>query len=130
MTMPRSLRVLIVDDNRDLVDMMAQVLTTDFHIVKGIYSAATIAPDCIDFRPDVVLMDIRMPGRDGWAAASEIRSLCGGKPLTLIAVSGEYPQGVDSDWLKASGFDHFFSKPADPNVLLRLARACAEQAGE
>jgi CheY-like chemotaxis protein len=121
--MRRRLRVLIVDDNRDWVDTMADVLTTDGHIVKGIYSAATIAPDCIEFQPDVVLMDIRMPGRDGWAAALEIRSLFREKPLTLIAVSGQYPQGVHKDWLKASGFDYFLIKPADPNVLLQLVRA-------
>jgi CheY-like chemotaxis protein len=121
--MRRRLRVLIVDDNRDWVDTMADVLTTDGHIVKGIYSAATIAPDCIEFQPDVVLMDIRMPGRDGWAAALEIRSLFREKPLTLIAISGQYPQGVHKDWLKASGFDYFLIKPADPNVLLQLVRA-------
>ena len=124
--MRRRLRVLIVDDNRDLVDTMGEVLTTDGHIVKGIYSAATIAPDYIEFQPDVVLMDIRMPGRDGWAAALEIRSLFKEKPLTLIAVSGQYPQGVDKDWLKASGFDYFLIKPADPNVLLQLVRAHAD----
>jgi CheY-like chemotaxis protein len=126
--MRRRLRVLIVDDNQDLVDTMADLLETEGHVVKGIYSASTIAPDCIDFQPDVVLMDIRMPGRDGWAAALEIRSLPWEKPLTLIAVSGQYPQGVAKDWLKASGFDYFLIKPADPNVLLQLVRAHADHA--
>ena len=125
--MRRRLRVLIVDDNQDLVDTMASVLQTEGHVVKGIYSAATIAPDCIEFQPDVVLMDIRMPGRDGWAAALEIRSLYGEKPLTLIAVSGHYPQGVDKDWLKASGFDYFLNKPADPDVLIQLVRGHADR---
>ena|SRR5688572_10423920 len=126
--MRQRLRVLIVDDNHDLVDTMATLLEAEGHVVKGIYSAATIAPDCIDFQPDVVLMDIRMPGRDGWAAALEIRSLCRDKPLTLIAVSGQYPQGVDNDWLQASGFDYFLIKPADPNVLIQLVRAHGRKA--
>lgn len=105
---------------------MRVLFEAEGHVVLGLYSALTIGTDVRDFVPDVVFMDIAMPGRHGWDAALEIRAACPGKGITMVAVSGEYPKGVEPAWLKASAFDHFLIKPADPKVLLQLVRAHAE----
>jgi len=123
--MSHRLRVLIVDDNQDMVGMLQAVLELQGYEVKGIYSALTIAADVVEFEPDVVVLDIAMPGRTGWAAAREIRSMPAVKrKVTLIALSGEYLNAPDKAMWKKSGFDHFVVKTSDPMLLVELISSC------
>jgi DNA-binding response OmpR family regulator len=118
--MPHRTRVLVVDDDRDMVDSLLALLETEGYNAKGIYSAGTILSDVRDFDPDVIIMDIGMPGRSGWDAAQDIRQHRPGKRPMLIAVTGQYPKDGDRILGDLSGYDHYFIKPFDTKVLLRL----------
>jgi DNA-binding response OmpR family regulator len=113
-------RVLVVDDNRDMLDSLLALLETEGYNGKGIYSASTIIADVRDFDPDVIIMDIAMPGRSGWDAARELHQYRTGKRPMLIALSGEYTNVRDRLVAELSGFDYYLIKPCDPNVLLKL----------
>jgi DNA-binding response OmpR family regulator len=113
-------RVLVVDDDNDTVDILVTLLRTEGYKAKGLYSAQTIVSDVRDFHPDVIIMDIAMPGKSGWDAAQEVRQHRAGKRPMLIAMTGEYPKDGDRRRAEMSGYDHYFIKPFDPNVLLQL----------
>lgn len=70
-------------------------------------------------QPDVVILDIGMPGLSGHEVARRIRDQCGDRPVTLIAVTG-WGQKADKDRAAASGFDHHFTKPVEPTMLSAL----------
>jgi DNA-binding response OmpR family regulator len=118
--MPHRTRVLVVDDDQDMVDSLIALLETEGYNAKGIYSAGTIVTDVRDFDPDVVIMDIAMPGRSGWDAAHDVRQHRPGKRPMLIAVTGQYPQDGDKILAEISGYDSYFIKPFDTKVLLQL----------
>ena len=70
-------------------------------------------------QPDVVILDIGMPGLSGHEVARRIRDQSGDRAVTLIAVTG-WGQKADKDRAAASGFDHHFTKPVEPNELSAL----------
>ena len=113
-------RVLVVDDNRDMLDTLLVLLDTEGHTAKGIYSASTILADVREFDPDIVIMDIAMPGKSGWDAGRELHRYRVGKRPMLIALSGEYTKPRDRLVAELSGFDYYLIKPCDPKVLLQL----------
>ena len=118
--MPRRLRVLVVDDNPDQVKSVLLLLETEGYETRGVYNAQSILSEVLEFDPDVVIMDIKMPERSGWEAASELRRRVTNLRLLLIAVSGHYTRGVDKVLSEMSGFDHVLTKPIDPATLLGL----------
>lgn len=118
--MPLRTRVLVVDDNQDMVNSLVALLETEGYDAKGIYNARAIVADVRDFDPDLIIMDIAMPGRDGWDAAREVRQYRTGDRPMLIAVSGVYTKGAVTILSEASGFDYYLIKPCDPKVLLQL----------
>ena len=112
----RALRVLIVDDNRDTVESFAMLLRASGHEVRPAYDGSTAVQLALDYRPDVVLLDIGLPGLNGYEVAKRIRRLAVLKEVVLVAMTG---YGQESD-LKAShdaGFDHHLVKPASPGRL-------------
>jgi CheY-like chemotaxis protein len=116
--MPHRTRVLVVDDNQNMVAALLALLENHGYNTKGLYSARTIVSDVSDFDPDVVIMDIAMPDKSGWDAAQEVRQHKPGKRPMLIAITGEYPK--DRRLAEISGYDHYFIKPFDTKVLLQL----------
>jgi DNA-binding response OmpR family regulator len=120
LAMPHRTRVLVVDDDQDMVYSLMALLETEGYNVKGLYSASTIVSDVRDFDPDVIIMDIAMPGRTGWDAAQQVRQHRPGKRPMLIALSGEYTKIRDRMVAELSGFDYYLLKPCDPKVLLQL----------
>ena len=116
---PRLRRVLIADDNQDAGETLAMLLRLDGHEVHvatdGLQAVEMFARE----QPDVVILDIGMPGLSGHEAALRIRELCGGRAVTLIAVTG-WGQKADKDRAAASGFDHHFTKPVEPTLLSAL----------
>jgi CheY-like chemotaxis protein len=116
---PRLRRVLVADDNQDAGETLAMLLRLDGHEVHvandGLQAVEMFARE----QPDVVILDIGMPGLSGHEAAQRIREQCGDRPVTLIAVTG-WGQKSDKDRAAASGFDHHFTKPVEPNVLSAL----------
>src|SRR5690349_11420200 len=116
----KSLRILVVDDNRDLVATTVLLLRSLGHDAREYYSGVS-AYDCFkEYNPDIVLMDIGLPGRSGWDIAREIRERVPGKRPTLIGISGEFTQSDDFDQAKAIGFDFYLKKGDDPKHLVEI----------
>jgi len=119
-TAVQPLRVLVVDDNRDLVLGLTTLLRTEAHDARGLHQADDILEQVRDYNPHVVILDLAMPGKSGWEAAKEIRACAQGKRLVLVALTGEHTQGADRDASYMNGFDFHLMKPCDPHVLLTL----------
>lgn len=103
-------RVLVVDDNRDGADMLQQLLEADGFTVDAVYNGVDALQVATERLPDIVVMDIGMPGMDGYEVVRRIRALPGGKDILIIAVTG---WGQDSAKLQSrdAGFDHHLVKP-------------------
>jgi two-component system response regulator MtrA len=119
---PRALRILVVDDDRDQVLSLTALLRGEAYDVRGLHDAADILQQVREYDPDVVILDIVMPGKTGWDAAKEIRAGLQGRKLVLIGISGEHVRGSDRALSEMYGFDFYLMKPCDPNVLLTLLR--------
>ncbi len=111
----RGTRVLIVDDNQDAADSMALLVELGGALVRVAYSAEQGLELIAESPPDVVLLDIGMPGLNGYEACRRIRAKYGHR-ITLIAVSG-WGQDADKQLALNAGFDTHLTKPADPETL-------------
>jgi len=117
-----SRRVLIVDDNEDAANSLALILELGGHKTASVYTAADALQRATAFKPDVVLLDIGLPGMDGYEVAQKMRELPGLRNIRLVAVTG---YGRSDDRLRArdAGFDDHLTKPVEFAVLERtLAR--------
>ena len=114
-----SLRVLIVDDNRDAVKSLAMVLKLQGHTVETAYDGREAVDAAAMFRPDVVLLDLGLPKINGYEACRQIRDQEWGQNIKIIAVTG---WGQEDDRKKTSDadFDRHLVKPVKPAVLLEL----------
>jgi CheY-like chemotaxis protein len=115
----RQRRVLVADDNRDAGETMAMLLRLDGHEVHVATDGLEAVEMFARVNPEVVILDIGMPGLSGHEVARRIREHSGGRDVTLIAVTG-WGQKSDKDRAAASGFDHHFTKPVEPTVLSAL----------
>ena len=112
------LRVLVVDDNVDAAHAMKHVLKLSGHQVTlahdgpGALAAAAAEP------PELVLLDIGLPGMDGYAVAARLRE-AGHDRAALVAITG-YGQEEDLRRSTAAGFDHHLVKPVDGAVLRKI----------
>jgi two-component system CheB/CheR fusion protein len=119
----RRLRMLVVDDNIEAADSLSKLLRRESHQAWSAYdgpSALELFGKC---RPDVVVLDLGLPGMDGYEVAKQLRGQASTSDLLLIALSG-YGQEEDRRRSFAAGFDHHFNKPLDyPRLLQTLAAA-------
>lgn len=123
-----SVRVLIVDDNIDAATSLSYVLTLAGYQVRIAHDGAGALEVAGELRPDVVLLDIGLPGMSGHDVARRLRAEAWGRDLQLIAVTG---WGQDGDRAKSleAGFDEHLTKPIDPETLLqRISRAARSAA--
>ncbi|SAK64041.1 histidine kinase [Caballeronia arationis] len=116
-------RILIVDDNRDAADSLAMLCETENHITRVAYSPAEALDVGQEFKPDVALLDIGLPGMDGYELARRLRKKGETTPL-LIAITG-YGQAEDRMRAQAAGFDLHFVKPVNVESLLKALSARA-----
>jgi CheY-like chemotaxis protein len=121
------LRILVVDDDPVVAESMLVFLELDGHEVRGADSGEAALRFISEFRPDVVLLDIGLPGKDGYAVARMIRQLPGGADLKLVAVSGYGHEEAMAQSIQA-GFDRHLVKPVDPEALGALLAEYAGQA--
>jgi signal transduction histidine kinase/ActR/RegA family two-component response regulator len=112
--------VLVVDDNDDAADSLAALLELEGFSVATAYDGAGAVAAAVAGRPDVVVMDLGMPGMDGYQAARQIRAAPGGERILLIALTG-WGQSDARRRTVAAGFDHHLIKPVDVEQILRLA---------
>jgi CheY-like chemotaxis protein len=102
--------VLVVDDDRDAADGLAALLSASGHHASARYDGEGALGACRRRMPDVVLLDLGMPGVDGLSVAARIREMKGGDRVRLIAVTG-WIRKRDVDAALAAGFDHYLTKP-------------------
>jgi len=124
-----NLRILIVDDNQDAANSLGMVLDM-LHIDNRISYSGEDAITLVDaYAPDAILLDIGMPGMDGYEVARKIRQ-AGNDDVLLVAVTG-WSQVEDRQKSCAAGFDHHLSKPVDLDGLQALlAKVAAAATGE
>ena len=113
-------RVLVVDDNLDMVETMTTLLRLERYDAKGCVFATEAMHYVREFDPHVVLLDIRMPGRSGWDIAEEIHRAFPRKRPMLIGISGERLTGGQERLPEAKGLDYFLLKPIDTKALFAL----------
>jgi CheY-like chemotaxis protein len=106
-------RVLVVDDNVDAAESTAAYLRLEGHEVKTVNDGNEALASVRVFAPHVIVLDIGLPGLDGYAVARRLRADGDTSHTLLIALTG-YGQKEDRDRAKAAGFDYHFTKPAEP----------------
>ena len=121
-----SLRVLVVDDNVDAAQALGLLLTATGHDVRMAHDGLSAVKVALDFLPNVVLLDIGLPGIDGYEVAKRLRQDSSLVDVVLVAMTG-YGQATDKVRSRDSGFNHHLVKPADfDNVLGILATVSAK----
>jgi PAS domain S-box-containing protein len=121
-TPPRTKRVLVVDDSRDNAESLGQLVRSMEHEIELAYDGPSAVAAAERFAPDVVLLDIGLPGFDGYEVARRIRSSAQGRDARLIAITG-WGQASDKRRAWAAGFDAHLTKPVDPAALLSIIAA-------
>ena len=121
-----SLRLLVVDDNVDAADSLAMLLRLGGHEVQVAYTGPTAVQAALNNRPHVVLLDIGLPGMNGYEVAKRLCEQAEMQKAVLIAMTG-YGQESDKERARESGFDHHMVKPVDPTQLQNLLALLVEQ---
>ncbi len=109
-------RVLIADDNIDACESIAMILRLYGYDVRCVYDGPSVLQTVGSYRPDVVILDIGLPGMSGYEVARQLRELPEFKRTPLVAVTG-YGQEDDRRRSREAGFDYHLTKPTDPDVL-------------
>jgi signal transduction histidine kinase len=110
-------RVLVVEDNPDALEMMVQSLSAAGLQVAAAPDAAAAVRAAAAFRPVVAVLDIGLPGTDGYELARQLRANAATRGIALIALTG-YGRDVDLETAREAGFDVFLVKPVSIDVLL------------
>jgi signal transduction histidine kinase/ActR/RegA family two-component response regulator len=109
-------RILLVDDNQDACDTLCSLLETDGYAVSVAYDGYKAVEAAKDILPDIIVLDIGLPGIDGYEAARRIRKLPGGEKIQMIALTG-WGQASDKRLAMEAGFDCHLVKPVDFKML-------------
>jgi CheY-like chemotaxis protein len=120
--------VLVVDDVRESAVTLAQMLQLLGHDVATAHDGQAALAQVSDKKPEVVLLDIAMPGMNGYEVARRIRALEAIEPPLLIALTG-YGQDDDRRRAREAGFDFHLTKPASVNQLLSLVSQARSAVG-
>lgn len=109
-------RVLVIDDNQDAADSLALLLRLRGYESRAAYSGEAGLEEAAAFRPDCLVLDIGMPGLDGYEVARRVRRDALLSRSRLIALSA-YSSDEYRRQANEAGFDHYLVKPADPRAL-------------
>ena len=112
-------RVLVVDDNVDAADSVAMILRLSGYDVRCTYDGVSALDAAKAYHPDVVVLDIGLPGLSGYEVARRLRLDPEFEATPLVAVTG-YGQDVDRRRSEQAGIDYHLTKPVDPVTLKRL----------
>ncbi|MGX9729373.1 Aerobic respiration control sensor protein ArcB [Janthinobacterium lividum] len=114
-----SQRILVVDDNCDAADTLAELLEMYGHTVRTAYTGTQATERTLEFKPDIVFLDIGLPDMSGYDVAVKMRQLPIPQQFLLVALTG-YGQEHDRQAALASGFNEHFAKPVDFGKLAML----------
>jgi PAS domain S-box-containing protein len=118
-------RVLVVDDNRDAAESMGMLLSVWGHDTRAAHDGPSALSVASEFQPEFVLLDIGLPGMDGYEVARRLLELPGLRGAVLVAMTG-YGQEEDKLRSRAAGFARHLVKPADPLKLRALIETLPE----
>jgi signal transduction histidine kinase/DNA-binding response OmpR family regulator len=119
-------RILVVDDLAASAETLALLLEMEGYQVASAGDGPTALQKAEEFQPHVVVLDIGLPGMNGFEVAERLRATPGGSELLLIALTG-YGEAESRERSAAVGFDHHMVKPADVHQLLTLVGQRSEQ---
>ena len=110
---------MVVDDNRDAAESLGALLESLGHEVRVAHDSVEALEALGEAPRDVFILDIGLPGMDGYALAERLRAHPNGCAATYIALTG-YGSSQDKQRGNQAGFKHYLVKPADPGLLARL----------
>lgn len=122
-------KILVVDDNVDAAESTAAFLRLEGHEVKAVHDGLQALASLKVFDPHVVVLDIGLPGLDGYAVARQLRSRGDTSHVLLVALTG-YGQKEDRSKAAEAGFDYHFVKPADPRDIQTAIERGRNTAGD
>ncbi|MDQ3271987.1 MAG: response regulator, partial [Pseudomonadota bacterium] len=111
------LSILVVDDNRDAADTLAMLLGMEGHRTATAYNGASALALASQQTFDACILDIGMPGMNGYELAGHLRATAAGAQLLLVALTG-WGKESDQKNAMAAGFDRHMSKPVNPDLLI------------
>jgi CheY-like chemotaxis protein len=117
-----TLRILVADDNVDAAETLGILLESMGHSVRWVNDGDSAVAAVAAFDPELVVLDIGMPGTNGYDACRQIRQQAGGASRTLVALTG-WGQPQDQELARAAGFDRHLVKPVEIERLLELISA-------
>jgi CheY-like chemotaxis protein len=109
-------RLLVVDDNKDAASSLAILLRLRGHEVRVVHDGAAALDTVDSYRPNMIFLDIGMPGMDGYEVARRLRQRPGLDSVVLAALTG-WGQLADRQRSKDAGIDHHLVKPVDSQAL-------------
>jgi PAS domain S-box-containing protein len=112
-------RILVVEDNEDAREMLRIVLEGEGHTVYEAADGQAAVAQTLSLAPDVALIDIGLPGLDGYEVARRVRAASAGTPITLVALTG-YGRADDRRRAEEAGFDLHLVKPVNPVILAEV----------
>ena len=111
--------MLVVDDNRDAADTLAMMVQVLGHEVAQVYDPAQVEAEVERFAPDLVFLDVGMPGRSGYDIARSLRGRHAASNLGIVAVTG-WGQPEDRARTREASFDEHLTKPPQIEAIQRL----------
>jgi PAS domain S-box-containing protein len=105
-------RVLVVDDNRDATESLVRLLGRCGHEVRAAYDGPEALAAAEEFQPEAVLLDIGLPGMNGYEVARRLRARPWAAATVLVAITG-WGQSSDKERAVSAGIDHHLTKPVD-----------------
>jgi CheY-like chemotaxis protein len=115
---PTHKRILLVEDNADIGETLRDLLELLGHDVDLATDGVRGVQRALESRPEVMLVDIGLPGIDGYEVARQVRASAHGPEMILLALTG-YGRPEDRQKARDAGFDAHLVKPVDPDELLR-----------
>ena len=119
-------RALVLDDNRDAADTLSMMLELLGMDVRTLYDPAEFDDAFAGFAPEVVFLDVGMPGRSGYDVAAALRGMPGGQDVLLVAVTG-WGQPEDRQRTREAGFDQHLVKPPDLPAIQAICGVLSER---
>jgi CheY-like chemotaxis protein len=112
-------RILVADDNRDLLELMQEMLEHHGHEIRIAYNGPDAVQICEEFKPDIVFLDIGLPGLNGYEVAKQIRKGASCTKMQIVAVTG-FARDADRTRALESGFNEHVAKPIDFDRISKL----------
>jgi len=121
------LRIVVADDNVDAANILTAVLQAGGHAAEPVHDGLQALRRIVALRPDLAILDIGMPGLNGYEVARKVRAIPGTGNMVLVALTG-WGGELDRERSKEAGFDAHLTKPAAMDDLERLLQLAASRA--